>query len=42
LALFDDDAVAERLERPAKRNAIDRVSTQELDHALNDFQDDPR
>jgi enoyl-CoA hydratase len=31
-----------RLERPAKRNAIDHVATRELDNALNDFQDDPR
>ncbi len=31
-----------RLERPAKRNAIDQVSTRELDDALNDFQDDSR
>jgi enoyl-CoA hydratase len=31
-----------RLERPAKRNAIDHVSTRELDDALNNFQDDPR
>ena len=31
-----------RLERPAKRNAIDHVSTQELDDALNAFQDDPQ
>jgi enoyl-CoA hydratase len=31
-----------RIERPAKRNAINHVSTRELDDALNDFQDDPR
>jgi enoyl-CoA hydratase/carnithine racemase len=31
-----------RIERPAKRNAIDSVTTGELDAALNDFQDDPR
>lgn len=30
-----------RIERPAKRNAIDRVTTGEFDE-LNDFQDDPR
>jgi enoyl-CoA hydratase len=30
-----------RVERPAKRNAIDAVTTGELDAALNDFQDDP-
>jgi enoyl-CoA hydratase/carnithine racemase len=29
-----------RIERPAKRNAIDRVTTGEFDE-LNDFQDDP-
>lgn len=31
-----------RIERPAKRNAIDRALTQQLDDALNGFQDDPR
>ncbi len=31
-----------RIERPAKRNAIDGVTTRELDEALSDFQDDPR
>ncbi len=31
-----------RIERPDKRNAIDRATTEELDDALNDFQDDPR
>ncbi|HEX3833994.1 MAG TPA: enoyl-CoA hydratase-related protein, partial [Solirubrobacteraceae bacterium] len=31
-----------RIERPAKRNAIDHVITRELDDALNDFQDDQR
>lgn len=30
-----------RIERPAKRNAIDAVTAAELDAALNDFQDDP-
>jgi enoyl-CoA hydratase/carnithine racemase len=30
-----------RIERPAKRNAIDRVTTAELDDALNDLQDNP-
>lgn len=31
-----------RIERSAKRNAIDQVTTRELDKALNDFQDDPQ
>ncbi|MDN5931853.1 MAG: enoyl-CoA hydratase-related protein, partial [Pseudonocardia sp.] len=31
-----------RIERPAKRNAIDRATTRQLDAALNGFQDDPR
>lgn len=30
------------INRPAKRNAIDQVTTTELDEALNAFQDDPR